>query len=467
MKRSKTNLVGPAGLLLVTLYLIQVSCQQPGYREYLEEGEQLSGGAATVFMASPNAFGQPLATLERLDKLEFFVGNSFFNQNWVSAPASTTARDGLGPLFNARSCASCHFKDGRRRPPEFAGERSTGFLVRFSVLDATGQPMPEPVYGGQLQDGAIQGVLPEGAVIISYEEVAGSFDDGTPYSLRRPVYSLVDLNYGALTENLLISPRVGNQMIGLGLLEAIPEAAILAQADPDDVDGDGISGRPNVVWDKMAEAEALGRFGWKANQPSLLQQTADAFLGDLGITTFINPLENCGLPFCAALPNGGTPEISDEDLAKVVLYASSLAVPARRDWDDPEVLQGKALFMQANYQACHTPSWQTGLHPTLAALSDQTIYPYTDLLLHDMGPELADNRPDFLATGSEWRTAPLWGLGLIETVNGHTYFLHDGRARNLMEAILWHGGEAAAARNAVLGLTANERAALICFLGSL
>ncbi|MCB8962448.1 MAG: c-type cytochrome [Ardenticatenales bacterium] len=466
MKQSKTKLFWPAGLLLASLYLILVSCQEPGYRDYLVAGEQLSGGAATVFMASPNAFGQPLATLERLDKLEFFVGNSFFNQNWVSAPASTTARDGLGPLFNARSCASCHFKDGRGRPPEYAGEQPTGFLVRFTVLDETGQPLPDPVYGGQLQDGAIQGVLPEGAVVISYEEVTGHFDDGTPYTLRRPVYSFVDLNYGALADNLLISPRVGNQMIGLGLLEAIPEAAILALADPDDVDGDGISGRPNMVWDKVAEAEALGRFGWKANQPSLLQQTADAFLGDLGITTFINPLENCGLPFCADLPNGGQPEISDEDLAKVVLYASSLAVPARRDWDDAEVLQGKALFMQANCHACHTPSWQTGPHPTIAALADQTIYPYTDLLLHDMGPELADNRPDFLATGTEWRTAPLWGLGLIETVNGHTFFLHDGRARNLMEAILWHGGEAAAARDAFLGFSAADRAALIRFLES-
>jgi CxxC motif-containing protein (DUF1111 family) len=213
---------------------------------------------------------------------------------------------------------------------------------------------------------------------------------------------------------------------------------------------------------------ALGRFGWKANEPTVAQQTAGAFLGDMGITTPIFPEQNCtdAVPDCRTAADGGTPEIEPDDFMKVVLYASSLAVPARRDWDDPEVLRGKALFNEIGCAACHTPVLETGVHPTIPALSNQTIRPYTDLLLHDMGEGLADGRPDFQATGSEWRTPPLWGLGLIETVNGHTNLLHDGRARNLTEAILWHGGEARQARDRFAGLDQSEREALLRFLNS-
>lgn len=438
------------------------------------------GGDTTVFNTTPNAFSLPAPELERMQELFFFVGNSFFNQNWVTAPASTTARDGLGPLFNARSCAGCHFKDGRGRPPGFAEEIPTGFLVRLSVpgRGAHNEPLPDPIYGSQLQVGALQGIPAEGLVHIDYEEVLGAFADGTPYSLRKPIYTLQNLAYGEPDPNLMLSPRVANHMIGLGLLEAISEEHLLALADPDDLDDDGVSGRPNVVWDTVSQEMAIGRFGWKANQPNLIQQVASAFAGDMGIATHIFPEPNCteaqvdclnapnGVPVEQKVGNSG-PEIDEDDFHKVVLYASALAVPARRGISDPDVQWGERLFAEAGCTACHTPSHQTGTHPTIDALSNQTIYPYTDMLLHDMGDGLADGRPDFEASGSEWRTSPLWGIGLIETVNRHTYYLHDGRARSILEAILWHGGEAESSRDQVLEFSEEEREALVRFIKSL
>ena len=240
----------------------------------------------------------------------------------------------------------------------------------------------------------------------------------------------------------------------MGLLEAITEDTILALTDPEDANNDGISGRPNMVWDIRPGDLALGRFGWKANQPTVEQQTAGAFLGDIGITSGPFPQENCpdSQQDCASTPDGGSPEIPDERFAKVVFYTQTLAVPAMRDVNDSQVTQGAEVFVEAGCHLCHTPSHTTGKHP-VAAVSHQAIYPYTDLLLHDMGPGLADGRPDFEADGREWRTPPLWGIGLVETVNGHTMFLHDGRARNLAEAILWHGGEAAESKDSFKALT--------------
>lgn len=433
--------------------------------------EELSGGQATVFDTTRNAFSQPVPGLEREQELRFFVGNSFFNQNWVTAPASTTARDGLGPLFNARSCAGCHFLDGRGRVPADPTDSPTGFLIRLSVpgSDLTGAPVPEPTYGGQFQTHAVLGVPPEGQVAITYTEITGMFADGTPYTLRKPSYTLTHLGYGALHPETMLSPRVANQMIGLGLLEAVPEETILALADPADRDGDGISGRPNYVWDAFNGRVAVGRFGWKANQPHLLQQVASAFNGDIGITSSLRSVASCtaAQPECLHAPSGGEPEISDEDLLKVVLYSSALAVPARRNWAEPHVLRGQQLFTELGCVSCHVAQLQTGVHPTIPALSHQTIFPYTDLLLHDMGPELADGRSDFAATGREWRTPPLWGIGLFGTVNRHTTYLHDGRARDLLEAVLWHGGEAEASKQRVLELSQAERDALLAFLESL
>ncbi|HEX9648783.1 MAG TPA: di-heme oxidoredictase family protein, partial [Alphaproteobacteria bacterium] len=276
------------------------------------------------------------------------------------------------------------------------------------------------------------------------------------------------LAFGPLGDDAMLSPRVAPATIGLGLLEAVPEATILALADPADADGDGVSGRPNRVAGEVGGGIALGRFGWKANQPSLRRQNAAAALGDIGLTSTLFPDENCAAPqdACRAAKSGGAPELSDAFLDKLTLYTRLLAVPRQRGADAEPVRHGEQLFRAAGCAACHMPTLVTGAHP-LAELAGQVIHPFTDLLLHDMGEGLADGRPDFAATGREWRTAPLWGLGLVETVNGHTYFLHDGRARNLAEAILWHGGEAEAARERFRALPRGDREALLAFLRSL
>lgn len=436
-----------------------------------EMGDPFSGGQTTVFDATANAFGQPARNLPLSERTDFFVGNAFFNRNWVTAPSSTVGSDGLGPVFNARSCSSCHFHDGRGRPPLEPDEPFVGLLFRLSVPGqaADGGPLADPVYGGQLNQQAILGVPAEGHGRVTYTEVPGTFADGDPYSLREPAYDFVDLAFGPLDADIRISPRTAPFIFGLGLLEALEEATVLAGADPNDDDGDGVSGRPNIVWDRRQQRAVLGRFGWKANQPSLEQQNAGAFIGDIGLTSMLFPEQNCtaAQPECLAAPSGGDPEIDQQKIDSITFYTHFLAVPARRDVDDPEVRRGEQLFRQVGCAACHLPTLVTGDAPGAPALSAQRIHAYTDLLLHDMGPGLADDRPDFMAEGREWRTPPLWGVGLIETVNRHTNLLHDGRARGFTEAILWHGGEADAAREAFRTLPRAERAALLRFLGSL
>ncbi len=428
------------------------------------------GGDTTAFARNNQAFSLSARNLTNLERRTFEVGDSFFNQNWVTAPASTAARDGLGPTFNAQACSSCHTHDGRGRPPESPDDPTRGLLLRLSIpgTDATGAPLPDPNYGGQLQDRAIRQIPPEGRLILSYTEIPGTYADGQPYTLLSPRYDFEDLAFGPLHSDLMFSPRIAPAVFGAGLLEAIPERVILAQADPEDADDDGISGRSNMVWNWRQGKATLGRFGWKANQPTVEQQVAAAFLGDIGITSPLFPEENCPpiQTSCQSAPNGGAPELPAERLQKITFYNRTLAVPAMRNLDDPQVAQGAQLFLSAGCAACHTPQYVTG-ESAIPALSHQTIYPYTDLLLHDMGAGLADNRPDFLANGREWRTPPLWGLGLIETVNGHTRLLHDGRARSIAEAILWHGGEGEKARDNFIGLSQEERAALIAFLNSL
>ncbi len=434
-----------------------------------EEGEQFSGGSATVFDQSTNAFGLQAPELTGDLSLQFFVGNSLFTQNWVTAPASTTARDGLGPLFNSRACSGCHPKDGRGKAPLFDGDTDHGLLLRLSIpgYTPTGEPQPVPNYGGQLQDQALLGVMSEGQISILYQEQSGQYADGTNYSLRKPVYSIKSLQYGELDPATMISPRVGQQVYGLGLLEAISETTILSYADVLDSNHDGISGKPNYVWSVITQQTELGRFGWKANVPTLRQQTAGAANGDMGLTSSLFPEEDCPSGISCDTENlGGSPEISDNNLDAMVLYVSTLAVPARRNWQDQEVLLGKETFNTIGCAKCHIPTMKTASHE-FSVLANQTIRPYTDLLLHDMGDELADHRPDFQATGSEWRTPPLWGIGLIQTVNGHTNLLHDGRARNLEEAILWHGGEAETSRNDFKKLPQTERENLLKFLRSL
>ncbi|WP_285429543.1 di-heme oxidoredictase family protein [Pseudomonas sp. fls2-241-R2A-110] len=446
-----------------------------------EPGESRSGGAATVRKTDQNAFSLPSANLPPSRRVDFSVGNSFFRSPWVIAPSTTTARDGLGPLFNTNACQNCHIKDGRGHPPTPDAPNAVSMLVRLSIPDAPAYAkvieqlgvVPEPVYGGQLQDMAVPGVAPEGKVRVDYTSVPVRFKDGTEVELRKPSLNISQLGYGPMHPDTRFSARVAPPMIGLGLLEAIPDEAILANAEAQAKDKNGIAGRPNRVWDDAQQKTVLGRFGWKAGQPNLNQQNVHAFSGDMGLTTSLRPIDDCtdAQTACKQAPNGngpdGEPEVSDNILRLVLFYSRNLAVPARRDVNAPEVLAGKNLFFQAGCQSCHTPKYTTAANAAEPELANQVIRPYSDLLLHDMGDGLADNRSEFQASGRDWRTPPLWGIGLTQAVSGHTQFLHDGRARNLLEAVLWHGGEAQAAQQQVLSFNAEQRAALLAFLNSL
>lgn len=454
--------------------LLLAACQPGGEDGPLvpHDGEELAGGETTVFDDTRLAFALALRNLDRDQRGDHFVGNSFFNQNWVQAPASTEGRDGLGPVFNARSCSGCHFRDGRGAPPQMPDEPLLGVLLRLSVPGQApdGGPRPEPVYGGQLQPRSILDVPAEGRAEVRYEERRGAYDDGEPYSLRSPSYVLSDLAFGPLAEDTMISPRVAPAVIGLGLLELVPEQTVLELADPDDADGDGISGRPNYPTDPITGRPQLGRFGWKANQVGLKQQNIGALLGDMGITSAGHPDQDCtpSQLECTEAFDDGQPEASEQVVDRMTFYTRTLAVPARRDVDDPLVLAGRELFHDAGCADCHVPSLTTGPDGRgIAQLAGQQIWPYTDMLLHDMGESLADGRPDYDADGREWRTPPLWGIGLIPTVNEHHDLLHDGRARGLAEAILWHGGEGEASREAFRTMPREDRDALLTFLESL
>jgi CxxC motif-containing protein (DUF1111 family) len=428
------------------------------------------GGDYTTELNNRNAFGiaGPLTPQQRRD---FFFGNRIFNTNWTTAPGSVKSFDGLGPVFNRVSCSGCHTRDGRGSPPMKDGDDLSSMLLRVSVpgTAADGGPKPHPAYGDQINTHSILGVPAEADVRIEWKTIHGTYDDGTPYELQKPVFKITNLGYGPLGKDIMVSPRVAPQVYGLGLLDVVYASDILKRADPDDANGDGISGRANFVPDPVTGKQVLGRFGWKANVPSVLAQDAAAAFGDIGLTTSIHPNQNCMAPqkACKAAITGGDPEISDEFFDKLVLYSRTLAVPARRNVKDPKVIEGGKLFASAGCAACHTPTMTTGHKADPINLANQTIHPFTDLLLHDMGPELADGRPDYKATGSEWRTPPLWGIGLIPQVNDHDRLLHDGRARGVAEAILWHGGEAAAARTRFKAMSASERDALVAFVNSL
>lgn len=468
--------IGLASAVVLFVAALFIQCVKKDSAEnsilLYEVDEEYSGGRSmTIFDVTQNAFGNSSTELSGTEMDSFLLGNAFFRSNWVVAPSSITARDGLGPFFNAESCSGCHFLDGRGMPPEDPEEELTGLLFKLSMpgTDLRGGPVPLDNYGGQLSNQAISGVVPEGTVRVEYLSIVGSFEDGTIYTLRKPIYTFQNLQYGSLPSNFKYSPRIAQQIPGLGLLEALDVATILSFADESDANQDGISGRPNYVWEESSQQTKIGRFGWKATQPSLFQQTCGAFLGDIGITSDLFSNENVTADqdvLYGSLPNGGTPELTTKNAGAVTFYCQTLAIPARRNWTDPQVVRGKQLFVEAQCASCHIPKMQTGVH-ALPYLSNKTIRPYTDLLLHDMGAGLADDREDFLANGNEWRTPPLWGIGLIQVVNGHTYLLHDGRARNVQEAILWHGGEGTASKKAFLQMSAQDRAALLAFIQSL
>jgi CxxC motif-containing protein (DUF1111 family) len=421
------------------------------------------GGGTTRVIETSQAFTfiAPNSPLER--QRVFSFGNRVFNTKWAEYPASVQSFDGLGPVFNRNSCSGCHTFDGRGRPPENAGDPMDTMLVRLSGPDGK----PDPRYGDQLNDRANLHVMPEGQAVITYTEVHGTYGDGTPYTLEEPHVGFENLAYGPL-DGALVSARVAPQVIGLGLLEAVPAATLEALADPDDRDHDGISGRVAHITD-IDGNPAVGRFGWKANEPTLREQAANAAVGDIGLTTSLHPHNNCPpvQTSCLAAPAQDDPELSDSFLDRMVTYLQTLAVPRARVKDEATFQKGLATFTAMGCAACHVPTLKTGPDAALPELANQTFHPFTDLLLHDMGEGLADHRPDQAASGSEWRTPPLWGLGLVPVTNGHDRLLHDGRASGFAEAILWHGGEAAKAREAFRNAPAAERDALVAFLKAL
>lgn len=421
----------------------------------------------TVADATNNAFSYPSPLLSAEDRRAFVVGNSFFKANWVERGASAKGLDGLGPLFNARSCSSCHLRDGRSSPPAPQDRERHGLLLRIGVRNGDAPDEAHPRYGAQVQDVAIAGAHAEAAVRIDYVSVVGAYGDGTSYELLRPSYRLDALAYGELGDGTVMGPRVAQHLIGLGLLESVPEARLRELEDPDDRDGDGVSGRVHVVRSASCGSDAAGRFGWKATQPTVLDQVAAAFVNDIGITSDVFADEPLAGAQASLQGPGDGPEIDRKKLDRVAFYTRTLAVPAPRGTDDPVVRAGAQRFREFGCAACHVPSHTTSATAFHPAFSNVSFEPYTDLLLHDMGEALADGKRDGDARHEEWRTPPLWGLGLVETVNGHDRLLHDGRARGFAEAILWHGGEGDRSKERFRLASKSQRDELIAFLRSL
>ena len=463
--------------------------------------EVKQGGDTGISISSAESYSKPSSNLTASRKGHFFIGNAFFRQPWVIAPASTDSRDGLGALFNVAACQSCHVKDGRGHAPMTSDDDADSLLIRLAMPATTDEQRQQlqnsliekvvhPMYGGQLQDRGIQGVPAEARIAVQWTDKPVTFADGHIETLRAPTFNLTKPGYGAFDDDLMVSPRVALPMIGLGLLEQIPDEAIKKQAvdNKNSTNGD-ISGKFNWVMDPQTGKHALGRFGWKAGQTKLITQNQSAFNEDMGLTSNIRPHESC-MPTQTACMNAttgadeqgnGKPpvEVNDEVAKFVEFYTRNLAVPHRRDADDKLVLAGKKRFYDMGCQSCHTPRYQ------LPKTDDdhleqhgQVIYPYTDLLLHDMGDDLADRtiagklpakniQVEFLANSYEWRTPALWGIGLAQTVDPQATFLHDGRARTLMEAVLWHGGEAQKQQQKVLKLDKQGRSELNAFLQSL
>lgn len=451
----------PAAAITLSLY----ACRDTQPFPASELDARLSGGDTyTLFDASSSAFSTMLPGMSARDQVVHGIGDTFFDSKFVSAPAPVNP--GLGAIFNNTSCSGCHQRDGRGRPP-LPGESLRAMLLRISIPGqaADGGPKAVPGFGTQLQDKAVAGYQAEASVSITYTDSSASLADGTVVSLRVPHYQITD-PYSPLPAGILISPRIASPTVGVGLIEAIPDQEILAGADPDDKDGDGISGRANMVPNYTTGTTTVGRFGWKSNVADVLGQVASAFQQDMGVTNRVFPQESSlGQPQDTHA-SGGV-ELPDTVLHAVVFYMKTLAVPARRDVDNPQTIQGARLFESTGCAKCHTTTFTTTVDMTFPYTSNQVIHPYSDFLVHDMGPTLGDGRPDYLAGGDEWRTAPLWGIGLTQKVSGYAYYLHDGRARTLTEAILWHGGEAQKSREAFGKLSASDREALLAFLNSL
>lgn len=413
----------------------------------VEPPERLQGGSGTVDDRGTQAYTHALLGLSAEHERRHRMGGAPFAMRW-SPPQ-------LGPLFNHDACTACHFGNGRgvsQIGPSTFGSQA---LIRISLPDGEpgvpGGPVPVPDLGTQLQDHAVAG-LPEARIELRWIEIPVEYGDGEVVMLRDPRLDIRRPDGGDLPA-MDRSYRQSQPVYGLGLLEAVPDAVLEGLADPDDRDGDGISGRPNRVWDLTTMSTRIGRFGHKANVVTLFEQTAAAFASDIGISSYAFPDAD------------GNRDLADRAVDDATFFLQTLSVPAAAPRDDL-ARRGRELFDALGCASCHTPTLTTGDHP-IAALANQTIHPYSDLLLHDVGDALTDGRDDFLASGVEWRTPPLWGIGLAQLVNPESTFLHDGRARTLAEAILWHGGEAMASREAFRTAGRTERDALLAFLQTL
>jgi CxxC motif-containing protein (DUF1111 family) len=429
----------------------------------------MSGGDFTVPDDSALAFSLPGPVLDPAQLALFSAGREEFQQRWVVL-AVIGGKWGRGPTSNGERCTDCHKANGRGHAPDSATEALASMVVRLSIPGENehGGPRAHSSYGDQLQDqGELGRAYAEGDAVIAWNERDEQFADGSAVRLRTPALGFMNLAFGPFGNEILTSVRIAPPVFGTGLLDAIAESDLLdIAARQKEL---GFNGRPNYVWDEQSRTTMLGRFGWKSNQPSLRQQNASAFLNDMGVTTSVFKRENCPdvQTACRKRPLGMVPEQPDRAFEALLFYTRTLAVPARRRTDDPAVIRGEQLFDGAQCSVCHVPAIKTGEYPALPQLGRQVIHPYTDLLLHDMGAGLADGRPDFLAGPRDWRTPPLWGTGLSAKVNGNAALLHDGRARNVAEAILWHGGEAERSREAFRVMSATDRDALLAFVESL
>lgn len=431
--------------ILIVLFF-SIACRKAKDFPESEQDPRLSGGSQTVFDQGSSAFDHSFFGLNPHDQLIHDIGDTKFSSAFVTAPAHVNP--GIGPLFNNISCGSCHQSQGSGVPPQAgqnAGLESFFLLLSGNGTDEHGGPVDVPGFGNQLQNNSSYGKSKEADYNVTYTQQTFTYPDGSTVQLRAPAYNIIN-PYMPLPSNTHVSPRMAPAVFGLGLLNNIGDATITAMATQAQTDTNIIGGKPNYVWDVIGNRLAIGRFGHKCERPTLQNQVAEALQQDIGITNKIFPTENC-FGQSQYYDDGLHPEITDSVLNALVYYMQTIAVPARRNVTDPTVLRGEQLFKQAKCSGCHRPTLTTDVDIVLPQASNQTIHPYTDLLLHDLGPGLADGRAVYNATGSEWRTCPLWGIGLTQMVTGQTAFLHDGRATTLEQAILWHGGQATFSKN--------------------
>lgn len=465
LRLSFVTIIMKINLSIITLIMLSfISCTSN------ESSNQENIKTKNYFTTSTakDAITQPVYNLTHDETDIFYLGKSAFKTPWVTAPSITTARDGLGPLFSANTCLNCHPNNGAGVAVDAHGKMTRSLLLRLSHKHSNNTKLlktvgfePDSTYGSQLSHNGTRNVPKEGHPLVSYEIIDGHYPDGTKYELRKPSYSITHLAYGPLDKETIIAPRIGSALIGLGLLERIPEKDILVYQDIHDKNSDGISGKANYAFDPETNTTRLGRFTWKASATSVKHQSAAAAHSDMGLSNPLFPSHNCTSKQKECVEESKLAEhdmdFVDFRLDALAFYLSNLTIPRQRE--PQKHLAGKKLFKRLNCTSCHVPEYTTR--------DGITIAPYSDLLLHDMGEELADGRSEFLANGNEWRTPPMWGIGLYEKFAGEANYLHDGRARTIEEAILWHGGEAQKSKEDFMALDKVSREKVLDFLESI